>query len=243
MADRGGPLIQPGDGRQTIADHVYATLRAEIIRLTIRPGDTLSEAEVAKRFGVSRQPVREAFIHLHDERFLLIRPQRPTIVKPISEAAVHNARFIREAIEVAVIAEAVAIWDQAAADRLSACIAEQERASEADDREAFHAADERFHQIIAAEAGYPFAWDTVNQHKAQMDRVRYLTLGYATQNTIAEHKAIAAALEARDQVEAVTAMRRHLNRIVDHMSDIRAAHADVFEGDAPDRAIGRSGAA
>lgn len=216
-----------------MADEIYQVLRADIIRLKIKPGDTLSEAEIARRFSVSRQPVREAFIQLHDDGFLQIRPQRPTVVEPISERAVLNARFIREAIEVAVIAEAARVWDSRAKADLAECIVEQERASRADDREAFHAADERFHQVIAAHAGYPFAWDAVDQHKAQMDRVRYLSLGYATRDTIAEHRDIARALAANDPEACVAAMRRHLRKINDHLSGLRAAHASFFDHQAP----------
>lgn len=216
-----------------MADEIYQTLRADIIRLAIKPGDTLSEAEIAKRFDVSRQPVREAFIQLSDDRFLKIRPQRPTVVEPISERAVLNAQFIREAIEVAVIAQAALVWNARANAELADCIAAQKDAAQADDREAFHAADEHFHQIIAEHAGYPFAWDAVDQHKAQMDRVRYLTLGFATRYTIAEHEAIASALSQNDADASVAAMRLHLGKIKDHLSGLRAAHAHFFEDDQP----------
>jgi DNA-binding GntR family transcriptional regulator len=219
----------PGIKRRTIAGYIYEKLKDEIIRLFIKPGDTLSEAEVARRFSVSRQPVREAFIHLADDGFLLIRPQRPTIVKPISETAVRNARFIRDAIEVAVVAEAARHWTDAASAELVACIETQRRAAAADEREAFHEADERFHQVIAEHAGYPFAWEAIHRHKAQMDRVRYLSLGSATNVTIAEHEAIAGALAERDPEASVAAMHRHLMRILDHLSDLRRLHADYFD--------------
>lgn len=225
-----------GAERQTMADHIYDRLRSDIIRLKIKPGHTLSEADVARRFEVSRQPVREAFIQLSDDGFLLIRPQRPTMVKPISKVAVLNACFIRQAIEVAVIAEAARIWDRDAATELEACIAEQIRASEEDDREEFHAADERFHQVLSTRAGYPFAWKAVDQHKAQMDRLRHLTLGYRTPKTIAEHRDIAAALVAKDVDAAIAAMRRHLRRIEEDLIEASAVHADYFDTEAPDSA-------
>lgn len=236
-------MTLPGSQRRTIAGDVYETLKDEIIRLVIKPGDTLSEAEIARRFSVSRQPVREAFIQLADDGFLLIRPQRPTIVKPISETSVRNARFIRDAIEVAVVAEAARHWTDAASAELGACIEAQRRAAAADEREAFHEADERFHQVIAEHAGYPFAWEAIHRHKAQMDRVRYLSLGSATNMTIAEHEAIARALAARDPEASVAAMHRHLMRILDHLSDLRAIHAAYFtseDGEAPGvAAVGR----
>jgi GntR family transcriptional regulator, rspAB operon transcriptional repressor len=214
--------------RRTIGAEVYDRLRHDIIRLAIKPGETLSEAEVAKRFAVSRQPVREAFIHLADDGFLLIRPQRPTVVKPISEAAVMNAQFIREAVEVAIVAEAAPRWTDADAGALAALIADQEKASAAGDRDRFHALDEAFHRQIAKRAGRAAAWETIDQHKAEMDRVRFLSLGFGAPRAIAEHQAVAAALAGRDAAQAMTAMRAHLSAITGFIGAIRAEHAAYF---------------
>ena len=57
-----------------IAPQVLGALRDAIIRSDLPPGTALSEAEVARRLGVSRQPVREAFIKLNEAGLLSIRP-------------------------------------------------------------------------------------------------------------------------------------------------------------------------
>ena len=62
--------------RRTTADVVFEQLHREIASLTLLPGTKLSEAEVARRFGVSRQPVREAFSRLGNLELLLVRPQK-----------------------------------------------------------------------------------------------------------------------------------------------------------------------
>ncbi len=64
----------------------------------------LSEQDIATRLGVSRQPVREAFIKLGEAGLIRVLPQRGTLVVKISRAAVEDARFIREAVECAVAA-------------------------------------------------------------------------------------------------------------------------------------------
>ena len=73
--------------------------------LRLQPGQALSETEISKQFGVSRQPVREAFIKLAEAGLVEIRPQRGTFVVPITQRDVLQARFIREAVEVAVVGE------------------------------------------------------------------------------------------------------------------------------------------
>ena len=220
--------------RHTIAREIYDQLRQDIIRLTIRPGDTLSEAEIAKRFGVSRQPVREAFIHLSDDGFLLVRPQRPTVVKPIAEADVFNAAFIREAIELAVLKEAVARWSDEATRACAALIADQRAAAEDHARERFHELDEAFHFEIADRAGHAHAWAAVDAQKAQMDRVRFLTLPLGSPRAVRDHEAILTALANRDGAAAAAAMRLHLSRIREDFPALRAAHSPYFEAGGED---------
>ena len=92
--------------RGTMADSVYTQLRTAILELRLLPGVGISEAEVARHLGVSRQPVREAFGRLARTGYLRVQPQRRTEVVKISVQEVRNARFIREALEVAVVREA-----------------------------------------------------------------------------------------------------------------------------------------
>ena len=63
---------------RTSVDDIFDVLRKEILSLALRPGDKLSETDVAARFGVSRQPVRGAFNRLANQDLLVIRPKRAT---------------------------------------------------------------------------------------------------------------------------------------------------------------------
>ena len=67
--------------------------------MQLEPGAKISEAEIAAQFGISRQPVRDAFRRLENRRLLLIRPQRATEVRRFSMRQIEKARFIRSAIE------------------------------------------------------------------------------------------------------------------------------------------------
>jgi len=98
------PLDTTGPGR--VSAKVYDLLRDAIIQLKLRPGNPLSESELAKRLDVSRQPVREAFIKLAEAGLVEVRPQRGTYVLMISRREVETARFVREAVEVAFVRKA-----------------------------------------------------------------------------------------------------------------------------------------
>ena len=67
------PVIQQS-AAPTVADQVFDALKKSILTLELPPGIRISETEVAKKMGVSRQPVREAFKRLAKLGFLLIRP-------------------------------------------------------------------------------------------------------------------------------------------------------------------------
>jgi DNA-binding GntR family transcriptional regulator len=215
----------------SVTDLVYAELYNRVVDLDLVPGTKLSEAEVAKRMGVSRQPVRDAFYRLSQQGFLLIRPQRATVVMPISIEAVHQARFIRTALELETVRAAMANMNAAAIGELEALIDEQEKAVRCDDRSDFHALDDAFHSRICEIAGHGHVWALIRDHKAHMDRVRYLSLENGAQLALDDHVGILEALRAGDEETAIVRMRGHLGRIAGIIAEIRAAHSDYFDPD------------
>jgi DNA-binding GntR family transcriptional regulator len=216
--------------KETIASRVVDALRDDIITMGLKPGDVISESDIAGRYGVSRQPVREAFIRLAQQGLLLIRPKRATVVKKISPVGVRQSRFIRESIEVEIIRRVAGQPSDDAADVLARLIADQEAASEAGDSRRFHTLDELFHRTLARLAGVEYAWQLIDDHKMQLDRVRYLTLGVSsTQRAIAEHKQIVEAVAKADPTAAETAMRAHLARAELLLNQTISDFPDYFE--------------
>ncbi|MDV3252911.1 GntR family transcriptional regulator [Devosia sp. BK] len=216
--------------QETIAMRVVDALRDDIITMSLKPGDVISESDIAARYGVSRQPVREAFIRLAQQGLLLIRPKRATVVKKISPDGVRQSRFIRESIEVEIIRRVAGQPTDDAADVLTTLIADQEAASVANDSRRFHTLDELFHRTLARLAGVEYAWQLIDDHKMQLDRVRYLTLGVSsTQRAIAEHKDIAQAVAKADPAAAEKAMRAHLARAELLLNQTISDYPDFFE--------------
>src|SRR3546814_732062 len=185
-----------GRSAEPIARQVARALRHAIVTMQIKPGEMLSEQEIADRLKVSRSPVREAFIKLGEAGLVRILPQRGTLVVKISQRSVEDARFIREAVECAVAREAARIRDPMALDRLADSLTRQRRAARAKDVQGFFSLDEEFHQSLAEAAGRPAAWRAVEDAKPKMDRVRYLSMEDATQLAVlvCQHAAIFAAV-------------------------------------------------
>ena len=216
---------------EPIARRLVEVLRHAIVTMTLQPGEKLSEQDIATRYGVSRQPVREAFIKLADAGLVRILPQRGTRVVKISLEGVANARFIREAIECAVVREAALTRGGGYLDDLYACLDETRFALAKGDGDRLFTLDEHFHQTLARAGNRPAAWQTVVEQKAQMDRVRYLDLGDAIpmQVVLDQHTAVAQAIAAGDPLAAEAAIRVHLAEILISLPKLRARWPDLFD--------------
>lgn len=209
---------------------IFQHLRQAIVTLKFKPGQSLSEKEISLQLGVSRQPVREAFIMLSEAGLVDIMPQRGTLVIKISLEAVKTARFIRETLEVAVAKEACGKLNGAFFLRTRALIAQQKMAAEAEDFEEFLSLDEAFHKSIALEIGMQRVWELVESQKAQMDRVRFLSLPGASpmRKLIAQHEAILDALEKGDKSACEEAVKQHLSEVLSVLEPLSLAFPDYF---------------
>lgn len=217
-------------GSIAVGIQLYQHLRQAIIRGELRPGQALSETEISKKYSVSRQPVREAFIKLAEERLLTVLPQRGTFVVKISVTDVLDARFVREVIEVAVVEEACKVASTEVIARLWNIITAQIQVAHGHNEE-FLALDEEFHRTLALSIGRAHAWRVVEGVKAQFDRVRYLSLDDATpiSRVIDQHSRIVEGIEAGDPTAAAAAMHTHLREIITALPVIAERYPEAFE--------------
>ncbi|TPQ49928.1 GntR family transcriptional regulator [Prosthecomicrobium hirschii] len=217
--------------REPIAPQLVAKLRHAIVEMTLRPGEALSEKDIASRFGVSRQPVREAFIKLSEAGLLQILPNRGTFVVKISVREVANARFVREAVEVAIARSAAAMAAPADIAGLERIMAEQRDTAGREDIAGFKLADIAFHRAISDIVGCDYAWRIVEGARAQTDRMRILSLPDATPMglLVEQHQAILDAIAAGRPEAAEATMRRHLREILVATARLAERHPDLFE--------------
>ncbi|WP_265517377.1 GntR family transcriptional regulator [Nitratireductor luteus] len=212
----------------SVTDLVFDTLYRQVVELKIEPGTKLSEAEVSKLMGVSRQPVRDAFYRLSQLGFLLVRPQRATTVTQISVRAVHEARFVRTALELETVRAAAARLEKPQIQELDALIDEQRKAVKAGDKVLFHELDDDFHKRICHMSGHGYTWKLIRDYKAHMDRVRYLSLSFGAELALNDHIALMDALRVHDVEGAATVIREHLSRISGIIGRIRESHGQYF---------------
>lgn len=221
--------IQAIDATTAVGPQICRLIHRRIVTNDLPPGARISESEIALAYGVSRQPVREAFIKLSEEGLLEVRPQRGTYVRKISIPAVMDARFVREAIEADVVRLLAQSSDPALERELKRQIEAQKQVI-ASDVQSFVPLDDLFHRTMAEAAGKPFAWTVIEGMKSQMDRVRQLSsLRLQRDTLIGHHTAIAEGIGRGDVAGAEAAMRAHLREILEDLPVIRQSLPEYFE--------------
>lgn len=223
--------VTPLGDRRPRVDDIFDYLREEILSLRLRPGDKISEADIAARFGVSRQPVRDAFSRLANLDLLLIRPQRATEVKRFSSREIEKSRFVRAAVEMEVLRRAAKNCDAHGAKQLDAAIVEQENAAKNQDVDGFGALDYQFHKALCQIAKVDYAFDVIMAEKAKVDRLCMLSLSKEQRmpELVTDHREIAEAVKANDPEGAVEVGIRHLSRLDETITHISKTRADYFE--------------
>lgn len=219
-----------GDSKST-ADIVFEHLHEDIASLAILPGTKISEADIARRFGVSRQPARDAFRRLHNLDLLEIRPQRATVVRRFSLSEIENTRFVRLAVELEVMERACDIWDASRNATLAENLSHQTAALAADDAGQFHKLDYSFHKLICDLSELPKAFETISACKHRVDRLCVLSLSNheSVADVLADHHAIADALARRCVQDARDLIRQHVRRLDATISEIHQTHTNYFE--------------
>jgi DNA-binding GntR family transcriptional regulator len=223
-----------GAANAALAERVFAQLRSDILHARLRPGDALSENSLALSMAVSRTPVREAVQRLVREGLVQVLPQRGSYVARLSMQRIRDALFVREAVEGQIVRRFLdAPPNPQALQALDACIERQGAALADQDIEAVLRADEQFHRCLLDSCGLGGVWAVVAQARDMHQRTRAIAVPelHSGERALADHRAIVAALRARDPELASRAMQEHLGRNEPLMLGVAALHPDYFEED------------
>ena len=213
----------------SLGGRFHRFLRAMIIRAELLPGQGIFEVEMSQRYAISRQPVREAFISLSNERLIEVQPKIGTYVRKIVLKEVLDARHVREVVEVAIVQEVARKHEKSLIDQLRDLVAQQQQVQHGDSR-AFLTLDDVLHRTIALHAGREFAWRVIESAKAQMDRVRFLSYDLASplDELIDDHALIINAIEAGDAEQAAHIMEIHVRKVLQTLPLVAQHYPDYF---------------
>lgn len=220
------PRPGAGTSRQVVAE----ALRNRILDLTLPPGTPVQEKDIAAELGVSRTPVREAFILLVHDGLIEVYPQVGTFVTRIDPAAVAEAQFVREALEIASIRDLGEKPDRPDTGRLHDLLDDQQKAVTANDVERFFALDQELHRSLMALAGHESAWRVVAAAKGHLDRARRasLPLPDTLDRLLQQHRAVVDEIDIGATDRAEEALRMHLREVFRDIDEIRSRTPHYF---------------
>lgn len=218
------------DRDRQAAPQVFERLRGMIISLVLPPGSPLSRADLARQFGVSSTPIRDALMRLEEEGLVDVFPQHATVVSRIDVRLAHQAHFLRQALELEIVRLLAASHDDAFVAELDRTIARQLQFAKVGDFEKFMAADNDFHEQLYAAADKQDVWALVRSRSGHIDRLRQLHLpspGKA-QDIVRHHKLIAKAIGAGEPDAAQKHLRAHLSGTLRDIDKIRSRYPEYL---------------
>ncbi|MCL6516416.1 GntR family transcriptional regulator [Alicyclobacillus sp.] len=193
----------------SVREQVADALRKAIYRGEIRWGESLTQEAVASRLGVSRMPVREAFLMLARDGLLVLENHRRAVVRPLSPEEVADHYDIRSLLEGEAAARACKNGDLT---DVLACHEEADRAAASGNADAFVEANYAFHHAVWEASGsgnlvqlLEQMWNGLPPHLPQ------LVPGQVEHSQL-EHRWIVEALMAGDAETARTVMAAHIRR-------------------------------
>ena len=200
---------------RTIGDSVYEKIKYDIVHLTLKPGEKLSEASLAEKYGISKAPIRVALRKLQEEGLIVIRPQSGSIVSPISISRAVNIIDIRLLLEPYAAAHAVQNLTKEDLRYL------EERFKLLDimvpgseERSQFISkVDIELHGMIQDRSGNPMIREILSRYASEIQRRANIEWRNRMGPSEQEMRYIFAAITQRDAEKAAEAMRIHLNNI------------------------------
>ena len=212
------------------AEQVYETVKEAILSGELEAGQAIDKLSLCEKLDVSRFPVSAALGRLAFERLVRIEPQHGSFVAPISAGGVREHLFVRRALEGEIAAQAAAELSEDGRADLIANLAEAEAAAEAGDRALFYALDVGFHALLTQHLGLHRSEEILDSVRQQLERPRRLlmTPPGRMQETLAEHRAVLAAIEARAPEAARAAMASHINTVAETFEALAKAKPGLF---------------
>ncbi|MBX2878958.1 MAG: GntR family transcriptional regulator [Granulosicoccus sp.] len=202
---------------EPLASQVYRILRDEIVTLRLRPGQLVSEKDIADVLDASKTPVREALIRLEIDGLVDIVPKSGTYVTPIRINKYIEACFTRLQLEIGAVRRAAShATDISLAEELDEIIEQQAEALALEDYVQFFTLDQALHRNFFEMAGLPGVWEQMLKTQADVNRMRHLK---RVQNirrgpaVLEEHRAIVDAIRRRDAAGAEEALVAHIGSL------------------------------
>jgi DNA-binding GntR family transcriptional regulator len=197
---------------RSLADQAAEAIRDRIVDGDLELGQALSETTLAVELGVSKTPIREAFLRLRTEGLVDIQPQRGTFVFDMTSQEVRDLSELREVLEMAATRFAIRRHGEDLADALDDVVAGMRDALKESDIAAYKTLDGIFHRRIIEHSGNAFlreSYETI-AFRIQALRNRLSRDPVLNRRSLREHREIAALARAGEVYRCATRLSDHI---------------------------------
>jgi DNA-binding GntR family transcriptional regulator len=203
----------------TYQQQSYDYVRDQIINLGFKPGEYITDAQIAEKLNISRTPVREAFQRLEKEGLLVNEAHHGWQVYKLDLTDIHEIFDLKIAVEGMLIRRAAECRDENLIKDLHEALADMRNAVEAQDADYWLRTDFHLHNVLLMMANNERAEKIVNNLNDQWHRLRlgFVAMQGMTQKSIMEHELFVKCVLAQDADGAEAQMRAHLSRVRDDL--------------------------
>ena len=201
---------KPIERHQTLREKILETIRDAILKGSLKPGERVSEPELAERFGISRTPIREAFRQLESEGYLEVIPRKGAVVASLSERDVIEFYAIKSILEGHAARIAAERMTERDLERLETINTKLQQIAADGDIKSFFRVHNEFHELFIKASGNDKLIELINQLVLKFNRLRLASLAQPGRMDISvqEHRKIIEAFRRHDGEQADSLVRR-----------------------------------
>jgi DNA-binding GntR family transcriptional regulator len=214
-------LPPKSENSATFQQQAYDYVKNQITGLKLKPGQTLTDSQVAAELNISRTPVREALRRLEQEGLLVNDSRRGWKIYSLSLDDIRQIFELKQLLEGLIVEQAAACQDPSLRAELQDAVTRMQHAAAAADYEAWRLADTALHRTLHLMSSNRRACVTVQSLDDQWFRLRagYIALEGRMQRSAREHTEIVASLLAGDGAAASEKMRVHIETVYHDLVD------------------------
>lgn len=202
------PKSQGLVARSLLREDAYRALRDAIVDGTLAPGERLHDADLIGWLGISRTPIREALARLEQSGLVQTKPGRFTIVSPLDDRRIRDARSVAAAMHELAVREAVPALSGEELDLMRQANERFAAALRRGDVDGALAADDEFHEVTVAACANQVVRSVLEQVTPTLRRVERLRFSSLTgRGSVETHNEIIALCAAGDADGAALAAR------------------------------------
>ncbi len=195
---------------QTLREKILETIRDAILKGSLKPGERVSEPDLADRFGISRTPIREAFRQLESEGYLQVVPRKGAVVASLSERDIEEFYAIKILLEGFAARMAAENISEKDIERLEVINDRLWQIAKEGDVKNFFRVHNEFHEVFIKAAGNEKLYEMITQLVMRFKRLRLASLSQPGRMEISaeEHRNMIEAFRRRDGDRAENLVKR-----------------------------------